>query len=387
MIYLDNAATTKISPEVLNSMMPYLTEDYGNAGTMHSLGRKAAEAISEARSQVARFINAKPEQIIFTSGGSEANSLVFSGLAPYLINENRKHVITTKAEHDSVLKAARNLCIKHQFGATILDVNKNATVDLDVLKSSVRQSTGLVSVMHTNNEVGSINPISSIGELCRQKGVFFHTDCVQAAGSSNIDSELIGCDFMSLSSHKIHGPKGVGALFAKDISILSPMIFGGGSQEWGVRGGTENVAGIVGFGKACELANRDIETSTRIITNLSCGFKETLVRRLSYYGINNILKQNGSFGGKILNLRFDGIDGQTLLLLLDAKGVCVSAGSACRSYESEPSHVLIAMGYSDSEARSSIRVSFSTDQSYEEAVKAAEILADCVASLREFRGV
>lgn len=380
MIYLDNAATTKISPEVLDAMMPYLTEEYGNPGAMYRLGRQAAGAVAKARQQVADFINAKPEQIIFTSGGSEANSLAFFGLAPYLIKENKKHIIVSKTEHESVLKAARNLCVKYQFGATFVGVNESGVVDLGSLEDCIQQNTGLVSVMHTNNEVGAVNPVVSIKEICKRNGVLFHTDCVQAAGSSPINVDTIGCDFLSLSSHKIHGSKGCGALFVKDAGLLEPVIFGGDEQEFGIRGGTENVPGIVGFGMACEVAKRDFNTNTRIVTNLKCGFHEALIGRLSYHGLSNILHLNGS-GGKISNLRFDGIDTQTLLLMLDSVGVCVSAGSACRSLESSPSHVLLAMGLSDEEARSSVRISFSTDQSYDEVASAAEIIADCVSQL------
>lgn len=396
MIYLDNAATTQIHPEVLDAMLPYLKEEYGNAGAMYGLGRRAANAVAEARQQVANLIGCEPDQIIFTSGGSEANNLVFKGLQPYLLSKGKTHIITSSIEHDSILKAVRDLCnplchnkknnIKPVFDATFLGVNPNGEVLTKDLINSVIEKTGLVSIMFVNNETGAINPVKEIGELCRHKNILFHTDCVQAAGFQNIDVKDIACDFLSISSHKINAPKGVGALYARDLSILTPMIHGGEAQEFGYRGGTENVAGIVGFGKACELLTHNINTNRDKVNNLRMLFEKTLTKSLSSLGLKHIMHINSSCNqSKVLNIRFDNIDAQTLLLMLDAREIYVSAGSACRSHKTTASHVLLAMGLIEEDAKNSIRVSFSYLQEEQEVVIAAEIIAECVGILGGYR--
>lgn len=392
MIYLDNAATTQIHPEVLDAMMPYLTEEYGNAGAMYGLGRRAANAVAEARQRVASLIGCEPSQIIFTSGGSEANNLVFSGLRPYLLANGKTHIITSAVEHDSVLKAVRSACkplycntenvIKSDFfGATFLGVNRGCRVSVQDLRDAITEQTGLVSVMYVNNETGAVNPVEKIGDVCQQRGVLFHTDCVQAVGFKDINVKELGCDFLSISSHKINAPKGIGALFVRDLSMLSPMIHGGAEQEFGYRGGTENVAGIVGFGVACEILQRDSKAQRKSIL-LKMLFQEILEESLGEYGLTHIMNFNSPLKNKILNVRFDDIDGQTLLLMLDAKDICVSAGSACRSHEAEPSHVLLAMGLTEDEARDSVRVSFSHLQEPKDVAYAAEEMARCVAILK-----
>lgn len=399
MIYLDNASTTKIDHIVLEAMMPYLTELYGNAGTLYKLGKTSADAISKARKQVADFIGAKPEQIVFTSGGSEANNMVFTGLKEYLLSTGKTHIVTTEIEHDSVLNTVKNMCkpqyivsercTKPLFDATYIPPMNNWGIHPDIVIDCVDEllamgkNVGIVSVMHTNNETGLENiGLSRIAEECHSRGVLFHTDCVQAAGCSHLDVDEIGCDFMSLSSHKIHGCKGVGALYIRDKSIVSPVIFGGASQEFGLRGGTENVAGIVGFGKACEILQPRQEDDRRYITELLSILYESIKQHLSEYGLGHILHINGgddlSLHGKTVNFRFDNIDGETLLLLLDAKGICASAGSACRSHESEPSHVLTAMGISAEDARNSVRFSLSRMNTRDEMLSAAKIIAECV---------
>lgn len=384
MIYLDNASTTQIDPLVLEAMLPYLKDEYGNAGTIYALGRRAKEAIEIARTQVAEFIGAKPEQIIFTSGGTESNNTVFLSLLDFLKASEKTHVITASNEHDSVLKSARNLCIKHGFDITYLPVNKAGCVEVGSLRAELRDNTGLVSIMHMNNETGSENPIEEIGSICSEHGILFHTDCVQAAGCSRLDVDKFHCDFLSLSSHKIHGPKGVGALFVRHKGICSPLIIGGASQEYGLRGGTENVAGIVGFGAACELMNKNLHDVDIHNSSLKQIFYNVLKGALDVQGIPNVLHVNGDLiikHGKTLNLRFDGVDAETLLLVLDSRGVCVSAGSACRSHESEPSHVLLAMGIDAEDARNSIRFSFSKMNTENEVCEAAQIVAECVSSL------
>lgn len=397
MIYLDNAATTQISPDVLDTMMPYLKEEYGNAGTIYNLGRQAANAISIARKQVSDFIGAEPEQIIFTSGGSEANSLVFHGIRRYLQQKGKKKIIVSSVEHDSVLRAAealRNMsycsdekCIKDEFDIIYLNVDGYGAVPIDELESLLTPDVGLVSVMYVNNETGAINPVKEIGRICSEKNVLFHTDCVQAAGCNLIDVNEIGCDFLSISAHKIHGAKGVGALFAKQKEILSPIVYGGSSQEFGKRGGTENIAGIVGFGKACEIARIGFEEYRNTVTMYKKRFFTKLIDKMKQEGLTHIVKVNGGHKhiedyGKTLSLRFNNIDSETLMLMLNERGVCVSAGSACRSHESEPSHVLISMGLSPEEARDSIRVSFSEFNTLEEVEYAAKIFVDCIMNLK-----
>ena len=253
MIYLDNAATTQVDPRVVEAMMPYLTEQYGNPGSLYKLGRDAKAAVEKAREQVARFMGAKPEQIIFTSGATEANNMVFEITRPFLERTGKTHVITSQIEHKSVLKSVRRLIDDHNFDATFAGLSRSLSGLPESISQSFGSKTGLVSVMYLNNEIGHAFDVKTIGKLCKRHDVLFHTDCVQAASYRPISVEKIGCDFATISSHKIHGPKGVGALFVKEPDMWQPMICGGDSQEFGLRGGTENVAGIVGFGKACEL--------------------------------------------------------------------------------------------------------------------------------------
>lgn len=257
MIYLDAAATTQIDRRVLESMMPYLTTQYGNAGTLYKFGRAANEALQSARAQVSRFVGADNGSIIFTSGGSESNNLVFHGAKEYLKRIGRTHVLVSAVEHDSVLRAAESLT-KEGFDVGYIPVQGDGSVSLTTLEGLLRPDTGLVSVMYVNNETGTVNPVCDIGSLCMKHGVLFHTDCVQAAGCHPINVVEIGCDFLSVSSHKIHGPKGVGALYVKDMATVAPLIHGGSEQEFGLRGGTENVAGIVGFGRACEIGRAHV---------------------------------------------------------------------------------------------------------------------------------
>lgn len=381
MIYLDNAATTQIDDTVLNAMMPYLKQEYGNPSTVYSLGRQARKAVEGAREQVANFIGAKPEQIIFTSGGTEANNMAFFSVCDYLRQHRRTHIITSKTEHDSVLRSANELLDRFGFEVTYLDVDGMGYVNPDDVAEAITDDTGLVSVMYMNNETGTVNDISTIGQICSDREVLFHTDCVQAASSIQIDVEELQCDFLSLSSHKIHGPKGVGALYVRDTELIRPMIVGGHAQEFGYRGGTENVAGIVGFGRACELAA--IPYNYMHGRKLCKKFYDALADSLKQDELDNIFHVNGDAEnmGKTINLRFDNVDGETLLLLLDAKGFCVSAGSACRSKESQPSRVLTAMGIAPDDARNSIRVSFSKMNTEKEAIEAANVIAEYVKTL------
>ena len=397
MIYLDNAATTQIAPKVLEAMMPYLKEQYGNAGALYGFGRQSADAIAKARKQVADLIGAKPEQIIFTSGGTEANNLAILGSKKYLEEKGKKHIVTSMTEHDSVLNAINALCnplscnekkcIKDEFYTTYIPVDKYGHISFETLHAEISNydDIGLVAVMCMNNEVGVLNPVVGVGSLCKERDVLFLTDCVQAAGSIGLDVNKIGCDFMSISSHKIHGPKGIGALYVKDKKILSPIINGGDEQEFGLRGGTENVAGIVGFGEACELARYGLEEYRDTVIAYKKRFCQVLKDRLEDDNLENEMIINGlhpRYPGKTLSVTFKGIDAQTLVLMLDSKGVCISAGSACRSHEMEPSRTLLAIGLDEEAARSTVRISFSEFNEYHEVERAAKLIASCVKSLR-----
>ena len=397
MIYLDNAATTRISPKVLKAMIPYLTEEYGNAGALYGLGRRAAEAIATSRLQVADLIDAEPEQIIFTSGGTEANNLAILGCRDYLAKIGKKHIVTSPTEHDSVLRAIDAVCkplscntkkcIKDEFYTTYLPVDKYGHVSVSAFEQEVLSydDIGLVSIMYMNNEVGAINDVERIGQICRKNNILFHTDCVQAAGIMSLDVKRISCDFMSLSSHKIHGSKGVGALYVRNKEMLSAIINGGAGQEYGMRGGTENVAGIVGFGMACELVSKYREFYNDVLIDHKLVFVDILKERLSEYNLGDILHINGQppdLAGKTLSLTFDDVDAETLVLMCDTKGLCISAGSACRSHESKPSRTLLASGKSEDDARNTVRISFSELNEESDVVRGAQILASCVKALR-----
>lgn len=394
MIYLDNSATTPIHPEVLKAMMPYLKGGYGNAGAVYRIGRESAKAIQKAREQVAQLFNASADQIVFTSGGSEGNNMVFSyGMKCMLEERGKKHVVISQIEHDSVYEAATHMFkpsgkvnIKDDFYTQLIHTKSDGTVDVKHLEALLDEdeSIGLVSVMYVNNETGAVNPINHIGEICRDRGILFHTDCVQAAGCHPIDANIIGCDFATISGHKIYAPKGIGAIYIKDKTLARSLIYGGTNQEFGLRGGTENVASIVGLGKACDLICSDFGTQRVTISLLKRLFYENMISYLKELNLEDRIHVNGaSVGdvGKTLNLRVEDIDSETLLLMLDANGVCISAGSACHSHRSEPSRVLTAMGLSDDEARDSVRISFSSTNTPAEIEEAAAIFSSCIKTL------
>lgn len=383
MIYLDNAATTKIAPEVLKAMMPYLMDEYGNAGSLCSLGRSAATAVQKAREQVATLFGCAPDHVVFTSGGSESNNTVFKGLRDRLLEREKKHLIVSAIEHDSVLRAAETLT-KDGFYITYIKPSSDGRILPKAVEAAIQEDTGLVSVMFVNNETGVTNDINEIGRICRQNEVLFHTDCIQAAGQHPLSVHKNDVDFASVSSHKIHGPKGVGALYVREQNLV-PLICGGSEQEFGLRGGTENVPGIVGFGAAAEIAVNCMHDDLITVSMAKQKFYMELLNELDNYDVGGALHVNGGSAidpGKTINLRFDGVDAQTLLLALDSIGVCVSTGSACRSHESEPSHVLTAMGLTEDEARSSIRVSFSKYNTVSEAENVAKSMAAYVYTLK-----
>lgn len=376
MIYLDNAATTKMDARVLSKMMPWLSDSYGNAGALYSLGRNAKKAVENARCEVAQLINCDPEQVIFTSGGSESNNMAIKGTL-----EGRGGVLLSTIEHDSIWSATDSPDYYRGGLAALPD----GRIVPSVVEGIWDECYDLVSVMYVNNEVGTINPVSEISAYCHDHNLLFHTDCVQALGSVEVDMKEIDCDFASFSSHKIHGPKGVGALYVKNKDILIPLISGGAVQEYGLRGGTENVAGIVGFGEACRIVREEGESHRTYIKALNEVFIRTLEDAMTQNGLGGTFHINSStkYGiPKIVNVRFDYVGAQSLVLLLDAYDICVSAGSACHSHNDEPSRTLTAMGLTPDEARSSIRVSFSSYNTSQEVMLAARKIADCVRILR-----
>ena len=378
MIYLDNASTTQVDTSVKDLIDKYLYENYGNAGSVHSFGAESKRAVDVARNQIATSLITSPENVIFTSCGSEANTLAIVGLANHLQSLNLSHIITTKYEHHSVLNAMKEM-ERRGFEVTYLDV-PNGLVQYKDFVASVRDDTGLVSIMYVNNELGTKNDIKPIYEFCKKREILFHSDCVQAIGTETIELGKTA-DMVSISGHKIHAPKGVGCLCTLYKDFLSNTIFGG-QQEFGIRPGTENVASIVAFGQAMQnLSENKEQISTRIDT-VSLGFGGRLLQLSEEQGFkfecNTSSNRNTS---KILSLRFNNIDAETLVIMLGERGVCVSAGSACSSHSSEPSHALKAIGLTDEQARSTIRVSFSEYNTVTEAHEAAEIVADCVSLL------
>lgn len=389
MIYLDNAATTKIAPEVLDAMMPYLQEQYGNAGTLYGFGRQAAEAIQTARAQTAMLFGCTPEHIVFTSGGSEGNNMIVKGLRHKLLQSGKTHLVLSATEHDSMIKAAESLT-KDGFYITYVKPNPSGCITVDEVSAAIQNDTGFVSIMMANNETGAINDIQGIGEVCKRHAILFHSDCVQSAGQFVLDVDKNNLDFATISAHKIHGPKGVGAVYIRDLS-LTPLIHGGAEQEFGFRGGTENVAGIVGLGAACVGAAQSMSITAISVSTLKQMFVMELAKNLPHQN----LKEDGVYAngytyldpGKVLNLRIDGVFGETLVLMMDALGICISAGSACRSHEAAPSHVLIAHGLTATEARSSVRISFSKYNTADEVTQAAAIMASCIETLRSSQEV
>ena len=349
MIYLDNAATTPVRKEVLDEMQPYFSKKYGNASSLHSLGREANRALQEARTRVADVINAMPEEVYFTSGGSEADNLAIKGIA-FANKDKGNHIITSAIEHDAVLNTCKFL-EENGFAVTYLPVDKYGFVNCDDIERAITKKTILISVMHANNEIGTIEPIANIGALAQEKGVYFHTDAVQTFGKIPIDVEKMGIDMLSASSHKIYGPKGVGALYVKKGIEIQPLIHGGGHEN-GLRSGTENVAGIAGFGKAAELAEneRAIEAGREIKLRDKLIKGALKIKNSNLNGHPTIRLPNNA------NLSFKFIEGEGLILDLDSYGIAASTGSACSNKTLEPSHVLLCIGLKHEEAHGSLRM-------------------------------
>ena len=358
--YFDNAATTKIKDEVLEEMLPYLKEEYGNASSLYSIGRKAKRAIEKARKQVAELINCKPEEIYFTSCGSESDNTVVKGIAK-AYRKKGKHIITSKIEHPAILHTCQSL-EKQGYRVTYLSVDENGKINLDELRRVISMDTILISIMTANNEIGTIQPIEEISKIAKMYNIIFHTDAVQACGNIPIDVQKMGIDSLSLSGHKINAPKGIGALYVKK-GIEFEKFIDGGHQENDKRAGTENVAEIVGLGKACEIAKNNLENHMKYLKELRDYFITQVEENIPD------VKLNGDREKRLpgnTNFSFKGIKGETLLLKLDEIGICASTGSACSSGIEASSHVLTAIGLSNELANSSLRVTFGEENTKED---------------------
>ncbi|MBC8570073.1 cysteine desulfurase NifS [Zongyangia hominis] len=349
-VYADNAATTKITPNVLDAMMPWLTEGYGNASSIYSKGREALRALNEARETVAAALGAQAGEIYFTSGGSEADNWAIKGVAHTLAKKGKRHLITSVFEHHAVLHTMDSLR-KEGFEITLLPVTDKGLVRVEDVAAAIREDTALVSIMYANNEIGTIQPIPEIGKLCREKGVLFHTDAVQAVGNVPIDVKEQNIDLLSLSGHKLHAPKGVGALYIRR-GIVLPNLIDGGAQEKSKRAGTENVAGIVGLAEAIRTACTDIEGRAARVKKLRDRLIDGLlpIPRCCLNG-----DREHRLPGNV-NISFEGVEGEALLLWLDQNGICASSGSACTSGSLDPSHVLISLGLPHEVAHGSLRL-------------------------------
>lgn len=356
-IYLDNAATTRVSDTALSAMLPYFQEQYGNPSSLYAFGQEAKEALERARETVAGLLNCEAREIIFTSGGSEADNQAIRSAAAIGARAGKRHIISTAFEHHAVLHTLSKL-EKEGFEVTLLDVHENGVVRPEELVSAIRPDTCLVTVMYANNEIGTIQPIAEIGRICREKGVLFHTDAVQAAGHIHIDVQAQNIDLLSLSAHKFHGPKGVGALYARRGITLSNLIEGG-AQERGKRAGTENTAAVMGMAAALEEAVRNMDANSAKLTAL----RDRLISGLSQIP-HSVL--NGDAESRLpgnVSFCFEGIEGESLLLLLDDRGICASSGSACTSGSLDPSHVLLAIGRPHEVAHGSLRLTLSEETS------------------------
>jgi cysteine desulfurase len=374
LIYLDNAASTKIHEDVLESMIPYLKEQYGNPSSIHRYGRQAHKAIEKARTQIANLINADPSEILFTSGGTESNNTALYGIAK---KNPGSRIITSSIEHDAILEPCKRL-EKDSFDLIYLPVDNSGLVDPLILKDNLSENTSLVSVMFGNNEVGTIEPIFDLVNICKEKNIIFHTDAVQAIGKIPIDVKELGVDLLSISSHKINGPKGVGALFIKAGISIDPVILGGG-QENGLRSGTENVANIVGFGKACEIARINLDTNISKMRKLRDYLSKKIIQEIPGAVLNGHpetrLPNN-------IHLTFLGVNGEDLLIKLDEFGIAASTGSACSVQIQKASHVLQAMGFSHEQITGSLRLTIGISNNFEEMDKTVEILKNVVKELR-----
>ena len=375
-IYFDHAATTPLDKKVLETMLPYFSEVYGNANSQHMFGREAIKAVDKARDTIAKIINAKPNEVYFTSGGTESDNWALRGIANAYKGKG-KHIIISPIEHAAMLSTAKSL-EKEGFEIEYMQVDSEGFVDLEHLKSIIREDTILVACMLANNEIGTIEPIKEMAKLAHEKGALMFTDAVQACGVLKTDVKELGVDLMSMSSHKIYGPKGVGALFVRTGVKIDNLILGG-HQERMKRGGTTNVPGVVGFAKAFEIAESEREENFKYVSSLRDRFIDAVIEKIPFVKLNgpreNRLPANADFS-------FEYIEGESILFTLDLNGIAVSSGSACSSGSLEPSHVLLAIGVEEATAHGSIRFSFGKHNTIEEIDYAVSVLADGVEKLR-----
>ena len=375
-IYFDHAATTAVKEEVVKEMIPYFNIQYGNASSIYSIGRASKRAIEDSRQKVARAINCKKKEIYFTSCGSESDNLAIKGVI-FANNNKNKHIITTKIEHPAVLQTCKTL-EKQGIKITYLNVDKDGFISLKELENNIRDNTILVSIMFANNEIGTIQPIKQIGEICKKHNVIFHTDCVQAIGNLKIDVQDMNIDLLSMSAHKFYGPKGIGALYVRETTEFE-RIQDGGHQEKNKRAGTENVPAIVGLGKAIELSQENLEEKSLKLKKLRDYYISEVEQKIPNIKINGS-RQNRLPGNA--NISFKGIRADELLFKLDEYGICASAGSACSSGESKPSHVLLALGLEKDLAYGSLRVTFGEENTKDEVDFLINKLTDIIKDMR-----
>ncbi|HEV8074471.1 MAG TPA: cysteine desulfurase family protein [Candidatus Acidoferrum sp.] len=384
-IYLDHNATTAVDPAVLDAMLPYFSTDFGNASSIHAFGQRARAAVETAREQVAALLNARPQEIVFTSGGTESDNHAIFGVALHSFtsltsstSSTSPHVIATTIEHEAVLNACQAL-EKQGVAVAYLPVNSEGLIHLDDLRRALRPETVLITVMHANNELGTIQPLSEIGRIAAEADVYFHTDAVQSAGKIPVDVKALQLDLLSVSGHKLYAPKGIGALFIKNGTRLRQFLYGGHHQR-GFRPGTENVAGIVGLGKAAELARLSLEKDAARISRLRDTLEQAILARVPDSRVNSA---NAPRTPNTSNILFPGLEGESLVIALDLKGLACSTGAACSSGALEPSHVLTAIGLPPSEARASIRFSLGRHTTESEINDALELIPAAVSHLRK----
>lgn len=376
-IYADNAATTKVSEPVLEAMLPYFTEEYGNASSIYALGRNAKKALETARESIAASIGAQPSEIYFTSCGSESDNWAIRSVCERLAAKGQKHIVTSVFEHHAVLHTCQAL-EKLGFEVTYLPVYENGIVKTEDVRNAIREDTALVTIMYANNEIGTIQPIEEIAAICREKNVIFHTDAVQAVGHVKIDVHAQGIDMLSISGHKIHAQKGIGALYVRKGIPMTNLIFGG-AQERNRRAGTENIPAIMGLAKAMELANTDIEERAEKTSRLRDRLIDGLLKlpRTRLNG-DRVKRLPGT-----VNVSIEGIEGESLLLMLDMNGICASSGSACTSGSLDPSHVLLSLGLKHEVAHGSLRLSINEETTDEDVDYILEVVPKVVKRLRE----
>ncbi len=381
-IYMDNAATTSTGRAALDAMIPVLEKDYGNPSSLHQLGQQAADLLADARKRIASSIGAQPDEIYFTSGGTEADNWAITQIARAGAEKGKKHIISTAFEHHAVLHTLKRL-EKSGFTVTLLDVHKDGIVRVDELKAAIRPDTCLVTVMYANNEIGTIQPIAEIGAVCREHGIPFHTDAVQAAGHLPIDVQKENIDLLSMSAHKFHGPKGIGALYCRRGIRLTNFIEGG-AQERGKRGGTENLPAICGMAAALEDACKGMDERAKRVSGMRDRIIDGIVQNIPHVLVNGDREKR--LPGNI-NICFEGIEGESLLLRLDLEGICASSGSACTSGSLDPSHVLLAIGLPKEVAHGSLRLTLDEENTEQEVDYLLKVLPGIVSGLRDMSPV